>query len=600
MQKKRVGILILVIFAVLFSSIVLAANETSSDSEKINKAYTCLTGKVSGKCSTFNAEDQAFAMLALSYDSKLQSECKSGLMNNKKTDCWPSSSSGNCRLKTTALAILALNNINADTSASETWLINQNSTPSDLTWYLEVDSTETTQCKISYDTHTYTIQLDSNKKLSQGAGSCLALAQGDYWLQISSSCLSKTFSVSCDKSFTTALLYKRQGYETVYVSSEAYSMPPDGNADVAVKTLCFKEGSACSYEGSLWAALALQKKGKDVSAYLPYLIALEGENEKYLPEAFLYMLTGSSEYLTQLSQLKNPANFWLAESSAYGKYYDTALAILSLSSLTSGDADKAKTYLLEVQPKEGCWQNSVRDTSFILYSGWPKPPVSAGVSVEYCTSHNAYCIPTSECSANDKLSEYYCTDIAETCCKVQTTKTCSEMNGEVCSSDKECSGGTKQASDTNTCCTTGCIQKTEQDSCSVYGYTCKTACSTTEEAKSYSCSSGNICCGAKVTTAKSYWWLWLLIILIILIVLGIVFRKQLSVWIFKMKSGFRKSPAVVQQSGPRPPFSPVFPQRMMPRRIIPQTQRAVSRVASKSGLDKELDDTLKKLRDMSK
>ena len=109
-----------------------------------------------------------------------------------------------------------------------------------------------------------------------------------------------------------------------------------------------------------------------------------------------------------------------------------------------------------------------------------------------------------------------------------------------------------------------------------------------------------VCCSAKKETT-SYWWIWLLIILIILIVLAIIFRNQLSVWLFKIKSKFQKEPVVAQG---RPHFHPMqqrpmMPPAGMPRRIIPGQRPMMPRpMARPFPKEQELNDTLKKIRDM--
>ena len=121
------------------------------------------------------------------------------------------------------------------------------------------------------------------------------------------------------------------------------------------------------------------------------------------------------------------------------------------------------------------------------------------------------------------------------------------------------------------------------------------------------------CCTAKTTPEPvSYWWLWLLVILIILIILAIIFRNQLKIWLFRVKSKFSKSPVDSRQrpSGfpPRAPPNSFIPRQMMPprpgmnmpQRYPPQQRYPQMQRPNQFPRDKELDDTLKKLRDMGK
>ncbi len=167
-MKKRVELILavslavlLITFLLIFSVNVLADeitnNEaTDSGTDKVAKGYSCLKEKVGGNCDSLSVEEQAFSLLALAYDSSIQGECKSSLLDKSSNEeCWPS---GSCRLRDTALAILALDNIGADTDKAKDWILSQKKTPTELIWYLEIDADEETTCKISYDSTEKTIK----------------------------------------------------------------------------------------------------------------------------------------------------------------------------------------------------------------------------------------------------------------------------------------------------------------------------------------------------------------------------------------------------------------------------------------------------------
>ena len=105
MKKSVIPLLILVLlFNILF---ILAANETG-----IDKSYACLESKLEDNCQSDSSISQiGFNLLAISYNSGLQSDCKSLLMSKKKDDCWPETVTGSCNIKSTAIAVLALENI---------------------------------------------------------------------------------------------------------------------------------------------------------------------------------------------------------------------------------------------------------------------------------------------------------------------------------------------------------------------------------------------------------------------------------------------------------------------------------------------------------
>ena len=133
------------------------------------------------------------------------------------------------------------------------------------------------------------------------------------------------------------------------------------------------------------------------------------------------------------------------------------------------------------------------------------------------------------------------------------------------------------------------------------GFICKSSCADKEEEKisySNSCSFGDVCCGRLPVEEKgTNWWLIiLLVILIILVILAILYRNQLKVWMFKRKAGLKTKPV--------PPTRPTFtPQPIFPARPLPPTQRPQMRPTAPrrdTTKDKEFEDTMKKLRDMSK
>jgi len=440
-----------------------------------------------------------------------------------------------------------------------------------------------------------------------GSGTCLSMAQGGYWLQISQSCIGKSFRVKCDKDFYTALLYKKSDSDIWYISSNTQAASANGFTDNKVVSLCFKQGSDCDYEGSLWAALALQSKN-NMDPFLPYLIALAPDNPKYNPYAFLNKLAPSDEFLATLRSSQNPAGFWDLGSS-YGRNYDTAISILGLASISDDvQLSSAKDWLISVQASDGCWQ-TVRDTALILYAAWPKQPASngtgTGVSEDYCEDYGKYCMSNTDCintALGTVLPDYRCRqDITLACCSnPKPEKTCTDKGGIVCNSDEECSGSLVNAQGTTRCCVDGTCAKQVTSGCEQSSYTCRSSCLSDEESKTSSsndCPGSEICCGLKQTTT-SYWWIWLLVILVVLVALGILFRNRIRLFLFNMRSGKGKSS--VQQT--RPPFPPSSPMnRMMPRMMPrPAPQPQPSKPAGKSKVDTELDDTLRKLRDMSK
>ena len=583
---KKGGLLFLCLFLIFSLSLIAAQNET--EQQKIDNAYQCLRDKVSGKCSSLSAEEKAFSALATG-------DCRGDLTSDPKfkTDT-----------KYTAQAVLALDG-NSD---GEAWLLSRNATPTELVWFLEIEANNASICSIQYSAQSYTVNIGDDKKLSSNAGSCLVLAQDDYWLRVSPSCYNTEFSVSCNKNFLTTLLFKKSTSSTIHVSEKTSSAASGGTTKEKVQSYCFVQGSSstsCDYEATLWAALALDSQGEDVSAYLPYLITLADENQRFLPEAFLYALTANTEFkISLLSKQKNSQ--WWAESG--DKFYDTALALYPLRSETPQEKANAKTWLLDVQDANGCWEDNIRNTAFILASIWPKTAGGGGAgNLPDCEDAGYYCTTTAACEGQ-VLSEFDCPSLYRCCSTPVVIETCAESGGVICSSNERCRGGgtSVDASDLRTgeICFAGgsCETVPAATECQSNLGTCRSfGCDTNEEQASFSCESSSDVCCVQETGGKSYWWVWFLLVLIIIVVLGIIFRDRLRMLWFRMKSGGKPKPGPPRY----PPYHPGYQQRPMmrvpERRILMPMQplrRPIARV--KTGAQKELDEVLKKLKEMGK
>lgn len=593
----------LILILISSFSLVYAEDETTEDTTEEttttneDAAYECLKDRVGDTCEDITAnEDLLFATLALGNYNNCGGELEEEVSGD---GCFPQ---GDCDLRQTAITLLAYSQAGKNSDQIAYWLSDQNKTSTDLVWYLQIDADEATDCTIKYDGKSYGTDIDEDRKVDSGAGSCLKVSDNDYWLELDDSedCLSNEYTISCDKEFKTSLLYQRQNADTIFVSSETHSASPEAETKEQANSLCFAEGSSCDYEGTLWTALALSKKGASPKPYLPYLTALAEDNEKYFPSSFLYILTNYEEYLSDITTSQQSGSFW--NLGAYNKYYDTALAFLSYSGT---ETDSAKAYLFEpgVQDSDGCW-GTTRDTGFLLYAGWGGETTPTTDDCE----PSFYCETLSQCTdtGGNVLTEYTCSG-SDVCCSVDyTPPTCSAQGGEICSTGQTCANPAEH-SGTGTCCLTDC-ETESTSSCEQRGYSCideDIGCfGDQQETDDYSCTYGYVCCMPEEPGTGMPWWLWVLIILIIIVVLGIIFRKKLQMFLFKRKSKFRRGtapgptrPGYPPRPGMRPmPRRPrhVYPRAMPTRRPIPRPRRAAS------GTDNALNETLRKLKEMTK
>ncbi|MDP6704600.1 MAG: hypothetical protein QF775_03885, partial [archaeon] len=396
--------------------------------------------------------------------------------------------------KITAQAMLALDKAGYSTSKAKDWLLDQNNTPDDLYWYLEIESSKETICTIEYDSRDYIVNIGTDKKISSSAGGCLSLSSGDYWLRISPSCYDKEFKVSCDESFLTTLLFKKQTSPTIHVSEDTSSASAEGTTKEQVLSLCFTEGNTCDYEGSLWATLVLDTLGYDVSAFIPYLITMADENGKFLPEAFLYALTDYTDFRSDLL-LKQKVKYW---DESGDKFSDTALALYPFIYEDLTEKDNSKEWLLEIQDDDGCWDSGrIKSTAFVLASIWPRGGYtsdSGRTTGGDCENSGYYCMSGIECKGNI-LKDYECSGVAKCCDQPTTLELCEDQGGQICASNKLCSGGTTissaDATEGATCCIGGRCQEPEVtiDDCESYGGVCRLSDCEGDEEKSvtYSC-----------------------------------------------------------------------------------------------------------------
>ena len=381
-MKKRALLILCMVFLLSFVGILSAVEDCGDDEAcKIGNATTCLIDKV-GNCSSPHLShlDKVFSSLSVG-------KCTQEILD-KPTEgdtCWPKLPAGSCDLKTTAQTVLALYEAENSTSNATSWLLSNNLTYDGLTWYLQIDSNDATQCTINYTEGLYTINIGENKKINAGAGNCLKLAQDNNWLEISSDCYDREFSISCDKSFLTSKLYRKKNSgddATLYISRHTNTASEGGKVKEKVNSSCLGKDGQCDYEGTLWATLVLGITENNISQFIPYLIieSEKSENSQYLPEAFLYLIRGETgiehkiDLLLKQTKINRRQYYWDVSGD---KYYDTALALLPFKGTGRNnnleEKINTKKWLLseDVQNSNGCWNNgNIADTGFILYSAF--------------------------------------------------------------------------------------------------------------------------------------------------------------------------------------------------------------------------------------
>jgi hypothetical protein len=617
MSRRGIFICLLIsmMIIVLLGSGVMAANETNNETESdgfefsgnsdnseisgegIDRAYSCLESEIKDR--DLSLQEAIFATLALGDQDDLIDEIE----DERRGDCWPENS---CTVKETAQVLLAYERAGENTEDIKEWLLDHSQNSEELVWYLEVDISNhiESECTVKYDGDSYDFQIREDMTLNKGAGSCLDKSNSGFWFEIDNNCLEEEFEVSCNEDFITALVYEKKNGDTVYVTGETHSASSLGTTTEKVDSKCFGV-SGCDYEGTLWGVVALIDLGMSdgVENYLPYLIALSEDNKEYFPDAFLSLIVGGDDYYTMVVQSQDQGKFWDIAGSPYNRFYDTSLGMLALRSSGGNELDGAKQYLLDIQTQDGCWNNNnVRDTGFVLYSGWGRNigggSSGGGQGIVLCESAGNYCGNRFACldAGGLILGEYECTNFAEVCCSINPIEfTCGEKGGVVCGNNEQCSGSVTSSLD-GSCCLGSCEIISDENQCERFGGICRTSCLSGEESNTDTCTlSGDICCvePRESSSGIGIWvWIILLFILIILVVLAIIFRDKLKLWWYKIKNRKSKPKTDTTQVQQRPAAKPMM------RRFVPSPSRG-GRVR-KAGRDKELEETMRKLRDMSK
>jgi len=592
---------------------ITTANIADVSQDVPNNGYSCLTSKVNNE-SHLSFEQAIFAGLALGKGNN--DKIFNVIKENKKSNeaCWPASG---CSLKATAQVALYYNRIGENTDNIVQWIESKNATATGLTWYLEMDILDhnAAQCTVEYDDISKDIQIGDDMKLDSGAATaCFAPSASGYWLQLADRCVDKSFDISCTKDFLTTLLYEKSAEGTIYISPDTHNAAQGARTTEKVEAKCLKTGNECDYEGTLWATLALRKIGIDTTDYVPYLQALEDENLKYFPSTFIYFIQPAQEQYSNVIEQQSSGGFWDITGSPYKKYYDTSLAILALdrSSSERNEIAQAQSYLASAQLKDGCWnsRDAIIDTGFVLYSAWARAitPSSENGVAAFCSE-----VPGASCETDEsaclaaggrELTIYTCLKAREFCCSVRVpSQTCADQHGTLCASGEECLAETLDSSDSGICCSTSCAPQQEPNTCPATS-TCKTACGSDEEENTaVSCGDGRLCCAPAEPSSGSYTWLIILIVLIVIVVIAILFRHKIQMMWFSWRKGKVKSTPVtrpgnsgtapVQGFGPRPPFGPGMTRPMTgaPARPLP---------SSRASRDNELEETMRKLREMSK
>ncbi|UCD21099.1 MAG: hypothetical protein JSW08_00945 [archaeon] len=449
-MKKELIVCILVVLLLLSPVLIHAETEQ----EQVDKAYSWLVNNTVNKWDGLNTRQNAFSLLALGCNTTYKIQGNDSLWERSYSSggriCWAeNTSSPNCELVETSLAIMALDEIDENYTDAKNWLVERNKTQTDLYWYLQLDVERdyNATCEVYYLGRNDSVQINEDKTVALISGSeCLNVYQPnqDYYFEFTRNerCLGATYEIKCFSSspyFTATMLYKNTSAgRQWYVSSETGVGIPGTRGErgeesdvieLQVPSYCLTElgSNSCSYEGTAWGAYVLSRIGDTDSAnmFIPYLVINAERNPELFPSAFLAALI-DGRFTDEAANLQRNDGFWIIQNAGggvlYGRLYTTALAKLMLGS--SADFTKAKEWVLSKQKDPGYFSDAdvvggedrLRDNAFVLWTFWPDqcPGYGGGIGNEsQCERRGGIC--RLSCDSRDEERTWDC-DSGLTCC----------------------------------------------------------------------------------------------------------------------------------------------------------------------------------------
>ncbi|MEW6063166.1 MAG: Dickkopf N-terminal cysteine-rich domain-containing protein [Nanoarchaeota archaeon] len=421
------------IFSILLSSFSLAqtGNFSESDSyEWLNKTMAKWDKGII---------DNSIALIALlnkNYD------VKQGINNIKAAEdssgCWPK---GNCDVKSSAFATLALGKAGQDVGKEIKWLKeSQIAATAGGTYYLQIISGAEGNCEMSCSGSTVKKTIKANSDWVDANTICSGIATS----------LSKSIDVDCTNlgSSVISLIYNvkaADGTDVYYISGESQ----ESKATLSTHNACFlaKKGqSTCNYEASEYATWVLSELGK--SEEIDTLNYLQGNiRANVVDYSLLYLITKNIVYTDWIKSKQKPSG------SIQDDVRGTAFAVLALKQSTADYAyyNNATIWLEKKRSDNYSWNTDVFNTAIVLIAFYGKLEQVAVSSVtcatdadcplgKYCDNTTktcftkiATCAKDTDCASNEVC------DIVTKTCKAKVAVSCT-VNAD-CAFGQICSNG---------------------------------------------------------------------------------------------------------------------------------------------------------------
>lgn len=292
---------------------------------------------------------KAYQVLSLSFYDPTTADKIATKIKAAGTTCWPTS----CQIKDTSLALMAL--YKRGESIDTSWLFSKQTASTSGKWYLQIDTSATGTCEVSYDDEETIINVD------KGELSTSYCTTKSTKLDINScikpnllSTPSKKIIVDCDElgSTPTISLLNQEG-TAYYIIGKAVK-----NAKL---TLYINNGYFGPIEDTLFANWFLE----DINSKVESEIWLKKNFEKnsVIHNSLMYLATSNEAYLSYLINLQE-------QTGSFGDTYDTAIATLALarSGKYNSALESARDFLGNKQLSDGSVENNLLYTAITLYS----------------------------------------------------------------------------------------------------------------------------------------------------------------------------------------------------------------------------------------
>ena len=288
--------------------------------------------------------------------------------------CWPK---GNCKSKDTAFALWTLNEFGENTDAGEEGLKNSLVPALQRNWYLEIVTTNSGACRISYPgpngREEETIQVEAGT-----FPQCTAAATNTFFdlnqclrtRDVVATRSSVDFDINCADLGPSSII------SIIYNTQNSYSLVQQATTDryqVVINNGCFTDvptTTTCSKDASLFTNWILAQLA--ASANVDIWLKTVYDPLKPLDNA-LFALAAKDVKSTYLNNLiKAQRN----DGSFNNDVHETVFAILALKKAGStAELNAATEWLKTKQQTDGAWENT-QNTALALYSAFTNVPVS--------------------------------------------------------------------------------------------------------------------------------------------------------------------------------------------------------------------------------